>query len=187
MNKEDRRVKRTTRALWDALAELLTEKELHNITVRELTDKADIHRATFYTHYKDVYDLYEQIENNVMEELAAIFVGDPTHSYKELFEKLIQYVYNNPRLMRMFLDKSRNRSIHERIISLLEQKYIDIWDYETNHLERDEEWMFMATYHLQGCISMLEYWAKGNFTYPKDRLIKLIVDIDANFDRILPD
>ena len=57
--KTDRRTLKTRKALCEALAELLMEKELHKITVQEIADKADVNRVTFYKHYMDVYDLYE--------------------------------------------------------------------------------------------------------------------------------
>ena len=50
-SKHNRRTQRTKRAIYTAFAELLSEKELHKITVQELVDRADIGRATFYTHY----------------------------------------------------------------------------------------------------------------------------------------
>ena len=37
---EDRRTRKTKKAICDAFAELLTEKELHRITVKEIIDKA---------------------------------------------------------------------------------------------------------------------------------------------------
>ena len=49
-SKHNRRTQRTKRAIYTAFAELLSEKELHKITVQELVDRADIGRATFYTH-----------------------------------------------------------------------------------------------------------------------------------------
>jgi len=56
--KEDRRVRKTKKALREGLAELLTQKSIQKITVRELTDKVDIHRSTFYANYEDIYDLF---------------------------------------------------------------------------------------------------------------------------------
>ena len=49
--KTDRRSLKTQKLIKEALAELLTEKELRQITVQEVSDKADIHRVTFYKHY----------------------------------------------------------------------------------------------------------------------------------------
>ena len=60
--KEDRRIRRTKRLLRQALAELMNEKDFKDITVKEITDRADLNRGTFYFHYTDTYDLREKIE-----------------------------------------------------------------------------------------------------------------------------
>ena len=56
----DRRVRKTRRQLRECLITLLKEKKVQDITVRELTDMADLNRGTFYLHYKDVFDLLEK-------------------------------------------------------------------------------------------------------------------------------
>lgn len=63
MKKTDRRVK-NRKALAETLSTLLVNKKIQAITIRELTETADVHRSTFYTHYKDIYDLYDQLESN---------------------------------------------------------------------------------------------------------------------------
>ena len=73
--------------------------------MQELVDKADIHRATFYSHYHDIYDLYEQIESDMISEFSSIMKNDPTHSYENLFETLIDYICNNSMLCKMLLSK----------------------------------------------------------------------------------
>ena len=47
---ESRRTQYTRRALRDALIELLADKPLARITVRELCERADVNRSTFYAH-----------------------------------------------------------------------------------------------------------------------------------------
>ncbi len=54
--KEDLRVRKTKKALFDAFIKLLSEKPYDEITVNELCDAAGIRRATFYKHYSDKYD-----------------------------------------------------------------------------------------------------------------------------------
>ena len=76
--KEDRRVRRTKERLRQALTQLLLEKDIHDITVRELTDLADVNRGTFYTHYKDIYDLLEQTENALFSELEECIPSGET-------------------------------------------------------------------------------------------------------------
>lgn len=55
-NKEDLRVRKTKKALFDSFMKLLTEKPFDEITVNELCDIAGIRRATFYKHYSDKFD-----------------------------------------------------------------------------------------------------------------------------------
>ncbi len=89
MKKTDRRVKKTEKALAEALSTLLVNKKIQAITIRELTETADVHRSTFYTHYKDIYDLYDQLESNFFRDLNEILSYDPAHSYEELYTRLM--------------------------------------------------------------------------------------------------
>ena len=54
--KEDLRVRRTKKALFNAFIELLTQKPFDEITINELCEAAGVRRATFYKHYSDKYD-----------------------------------------------------------------------------------------------------------------------------------
>ena len=65
----DRRVRKTRQQLQHCLAVLLKEKKIQEITVREITEMADLNRGTFYLHYKDVFDLLEKVELELLDEL----------------------------------------------------------------------------------------------------------------------
>ena len=62
----NRSVRNTKARIRRAFLELMQEKQYTKISVQELSEKAEINRATFYLHYKDVYDLIDQIENEFM-------------------------------------------------------------------------------------------------------------------------
>ena len=49
----DRRVRRTRRQMRDALLALVMEHGYESVTIQQITDKADLSRATFYLHYKE--------------------------------------------------------------------------------------------------------------------------------------
>jgi len=53
----DPRVKRTRKLLTIAFEELMAEKDFQSITVNDITDRADVNRATFYLHFEDKYAL----------------------------------------------------------------------------------------------------------------------------------
>lgn len=72
MEVTDRRVRKTRVQLKAALSALMREKDVKEITVRELTERADLNRGTFYCHYKDIYDMVEQVQGEVLEELNAV-------------------------------------------------------------------------------------------------------------------
>ena len=76
--KVDRRVRKTKRQLRLALTKLLQEKPIKDITVREIADMVDINRGTFYLHYKDVYDMLEQVEAEMFEEFNQILNAQPS-------------------------------------------------------------------------------------------------------------
>lgn len=50
---EDRRIRKTKKALRAALVRLLSKESIAEITIKELTDEADVHRGTFYHHYPE--------------------------------------------------------------------------------------------------------------------------------------
>jgi AcrR family transcriptional regulator len=68
-SKMDRRKKYTRMVLKDSLMELLREKHISGITVKEICELADINRSTFYSHYSDHYDLLNKIEEEIIEDM----------------------------------------------------------------------------------------------------------------------
>ncbi|WP_307891737.1 TetR/AcrR family transcriptional regulator [Bacillus swezeyi] len=68
----DRRINRTKRMIRDALSGLMEEKTFEEITVTDISQKADINRGTFYLHYQDKYDLLEQSESEIIKDIRNI-------------------------------------------------------------------------------------------------------------------
>lgn len=186
MADDDRRIKRTKKALSTALAELITQKDLRHITVQELADRADIHRATFYLHYRDVYDLYEQIEKEILSHLEEIVVEDTSHSYQLLFTRLINYLYGNQELSRMlFARGSEFSQLQKDFYRVLEQKYIDIWKYEVPGIVITEQMLYIASYHIQGSLYLVSRWVRNNFSAPKEEIIRLLQMLDNSIDGVI--
>lgn len=64
----DRRVRRTRASLRRALVELVLENGFQAVTVEEITERADVGRATFYAHYRDKEDLLVGIVRDLAED-----------------------------------------------------------------------------------------------------------------------
>ena len=69
---EDRRVRRTKKLLKQGLSELMKEKDFKDISVKDITDRMDLNRGTFYLHYNDIYDLLEKIEDDVIHDFQTV-------------------------------------------------------------------------------------------------------------------
>src|SRR5258707_1281694 len=70
-NQADLRVRRTHKLLWDALMVELAERAFEDITVKDICQRAMVHRTTFYSHYADKYALLEQGLRQIVDALAA--------------------------------------------------------------------------------------------------------------------
>lgn len=71
--KDSRRVKMTKRLLKDSLISLMKETSVHEITIKEICENADVNRSTFYRHYQTQYDLYDEIIDDIAADISEIF------------------------------------------------------------------------------------------------------------------
>jgi AcrR family transcriptional regulator len=99
---EDLRVRRTRKALQTALIELSVEKGFAEVTVRDITERAIVNRATFYRHYQDKYDLLKQYmediyqmlnssEDTTLIEKPAKTGSQPPEGMVQMFRKVEQH------------------------------------------------------------------------------------------------
>lgn len=71
-NPEDRRARRTRRLLKESLLELMEQKHFSEISVRDVTDNADMNRTTFYLHYTDTTQLLQSMEEDLLAEAQVL-------------------------------------------------------------------------------------------------------------------
>ena len=94
----DMRVVKTRRAIRNALIELAEEKEVDKITVKELCERAEISKPAFYSHYGNIYDVVDEIENEVVQkvcdQMAHRSIDDI--ALPAMLRELGEQVYQNP-------------------------------------------------------------------------------------------
>ncbi len=87
----DLRQQRTKRSIINAFLAMRSERPIEKITVRELSERAEIHKATFYLHYHDIYELSEQLEEEVIGDILnglsdpTSLLSDPERFNEELY------------------------------------------------------------------------------------------------------
>lgn len=65
----DRRKRRTRNAIQKACVELIREKGFDSMSILDIAERADINRATFYLHFLDKFDMIDQFEHEIMQEI----------------------------------------------------------------------------------------------------------------------
>ncbi|MBQ3306243.1 TetR/AcrR family transcriptional regulator C-terminal domain-containing protein [Candidatus Saccharibacteria bacterium] len=93
--------------------ELLKEKSLSEISVRELTEKCGINRNTFYYHFRDIPALVEEI---VMEQTNALLSVHPDlSSIEECLYAILDLVRDNQMIIRHIYN-SLSRAVFEKYL-----------------------------------------------------------------------
>lgn len=144
----DLRVQRTKRNIINAFIELRAKKPIEKITIKELSELAFINKATFYTHYKDIYDLSEQLENEAIEAM----LNDIPHPEdlilhpKNGIAELTAAILNPGKLFDILFSGSRKSVLLDRLESNLKNRiYRDFPEYETSLEKR-----LILTFLIQG-------------------------------------
>ncbi|GGP12186.1 TetR/AcrR family transcriptional regulator [Oceanobacillus neutriphilus] len=70
--KMDRRIMKSQKAIRRAFIDILYEDGFESVTIKDITERADLSRKTFYLHYIDKYDLLDKIVEEHLEELGEI-------------------------------------------------------------------------------------------------------------------
>jgi len=119
--KVDPRIIRTRKLLMDAFIKTAQKKEFKYITIKDITEEANVNRATFYSHFQDKYEL---MDASITEEIIESIVKDFNH-YDRLNEETIEKIFFT---LTKFHTKKRTeytsqckRSV-ESFYSIIEQK-----------------------------------------------------------------
>lgn len=119
----DLRVKKTKSAIINSFLELRSKKPLERITVKELSDIAQINKATFYLHYKDIYDLSESLENELLDNvLDSIMHPNAVLSEPKIFiRELIDGFVANQTLIDIIFSNDRRGIMVDRLESKIRE------------------------------------------------------------------
>lgn len=157
----DRRIRKTRAALKAALADLMMRKRVKDISVRELTDLADVNRGTFYLHYKDVFDLLEKTEDDILDEfketLNAFDEKSVSDDATRFFESVYTLCLKNSDFIRILIGENGDIKFLNRMKALVREKCLNDWFFIIKK-QRPEQFDGYYAFISGGCISLLQYW-----------------------------
>lgn len=159
-DKVDKRIKYTKYTLREALIELLQEYPISKVTVSMLCNVAGINRSTFYKHYTDAFDLLDQVEAEVMANLADYiksYTKEGSTGWDDgKIERMMEYAAKNRELFQMLLGENGTRNFQQDMISLVKQDTIE----NTSKLSNTNErlYSYLIEFSVTGCNSLIKKW-----------------------------
>ncbi|WP_042274830.1 TetR/AcrR family transcriptional regulator [[Clostridium] dakarense] len=185
----DRRVSRTKRLLKDALINLMREKEFDKITIKDLTDKADVNRATFYLHYKDKYDLIEQSSNEILGNISSIIKEHSSdgiidnrdrNKVLEILTSLYSYIKENSDFIGVVLGPNGDLSFQVKLKSLMdkmirESSYIGI-----KNKHRNISIEYLTTIASSAQLGIIQKWIESGMKETPMELALIISKVIVN-------
>jgi AcrR family transcriptional regulator len=82
----DRRIRRTQQLIVDAFLTLCAEKDYESIIIKDITDRANVNRSTFYAHYEDKEQLLKKITTDKLDELTELARTSLSDTYVPSFD-----------------------------------------------------------------------------------------------------
>lgn len=126
----DRRVIKTKRAIRNAFAHLVATKDLNDISITDIADLAQINRKTFYRYYTGIYQVVEEIENEMVEAYEALLKAQP---FQNLLRHPDALLANLSSVMNQDVDfytnlimAKGNDSLDKKLIELLKEKTVEL-------------------------------------------------------------
>ncbi len=159
--KEDRRVRRTKKLLTQGLTELMQEKPLQDITVRELAERVDVNRGTFYLYYRDIFDMLSQVEEELFSKFDQIIVShkdDVVISHTLPFLKdLFNFVQENHEMCTVLLGDHGDMAFLQRLNHVVHEKCWADWQL-LHHPCSPDEFNYRYDFVVFGCIGLIRAW-----------------------------
>lgn len=165
MNKKNnQRFLETERKIQQSLIDMLNTKDIKEITVREICEKAKINRSTFYAHYLDIYDLLDKLQIEMNHRLIDQFESkEPIEHFfmmYKFFIPFLEYIGKNKSFYRACLHKRNNFPIEEGFENIwnrvVKPKCIKVG------VTSEEEMMYYFVYFQAGITMVLKRWVDND-------------------------
>ena len=181
MNKNESKYFYTARLMNQALLELLEKKDIEFITVTEITKKAGVNRSTFYLHYDNIYDLFEETIEFLDKEFADAFNSDMAHKVaskndaflitEEFLVPYLNFCKKNRRVLKLVHKKPilfQNEKMYGRIYETV------LYPAISQFLDDEIEKIYNLEFFTQGVAGIIRKWVELDCETEIVDIIKII-------------
>ena len=150
----------------DSLIALLHEKDLYQISVRELCAKAQVNRTTFYKYYNSPIDLLKEIDSDYRDTILRIFQNTDTHLSLENF---LCYIKEH-RNLTLIVTSSQTHSLLQNDDNFLADILIQMHPGEDD----PDKYQYISQFYGCGTIALLREWLTKSNPEPPSYIAKMI-------------
>lgn len=178
--KNNQRTRLSKILLKNALMDLLSEKgSVTKISVRELCERADLNRSTFYAHYSEPKELLEEVEAALLdatrEHLQRIGAENDIGAHRYLLSFLIYIKENDKPFRTLLIDAGdpefRSKFMQQSIIQFVENLNISF--------PKDQE-QYIYSYILNGSTGVIIQWMRSDYSIDENALVDLLFFINQS-------
>ncbi|MDD3168059.1 MAG: TetR/AcrR family transcriptional regulator [Eubacteriales bacterium] len=180
MNQESPRVSETKERIRDAFFELYAAKKIERISIKEITEKAQLNRGTFYVYYKDIYDLLEKTEGELIEELIgkikSIIVMILREEDIDALLPPLDFYQRYSKFLRVLLGSNGDPHFIHKIKSIIKKTLRELFRKEK--IPESENIEYLMEYMASAQIGIISYWlVENNMALPVSELGNMIKQI----------
>ncbi len=175
----NRRTAYTRSVIRSTFFELLREKDMSKISVREICDRADINRSTFYRHYVDINDLMQSIENEFAAEINSQIEQMDPDVFDAAILGIFEVVKRNSDLCNYLL----NCEIRRNLLSSLfkenhDRTYIKWKKFFPEITDEQYQWMYVAFFN--GIVGVIAEWTRSGLKADPKDVVQFVTSIYFN-------
>lgn len=175
--KTDRRILRTREAINRAFLELFGEKELEQITINDIAERANVNRGTVYLHYTDKYDLLNRcIEDHLGKMfLSCNMTRTPDGAVGLISEMKPIFVYfeQNFLFFSAMLANQRTTIFRERLLEIVSANVIRKLEMEKSVPEGMDE-QLIAHFMASAFVGTVEWWIQNRMPHPPEEMAQQV-------------
>lgn len=175
----------TKKAIMESFTELLNEKPLDKITIKDITDKCEINRNTFYYYFQDVYDLLEEVFN--IETERVLNETDESAPWQERFVISTKFALNNKKAIFHIYNSISREQLEKylyRVTDELMSKFVKSQTDVSESNEKDVQLVVMLyKYALVGLT--LDWVSKGMVDEPTSMINRVAKIMEGTTKEIL--
>lgn len=151
-----------------AFLELLQQKPIQSISIKELCAVAGINRGTFYTHYQDIYALQDQIEADMVADFQRALDpilerSDSEHYLVEVCTGIFQCLKENADLCVVMLGDYGDKAFLARLLAMGKETCIRSYS-QYFHGANQRQIEYFYAFVSNGCIGLLKQWIHDGMT-----------------------